>query len=93
MNINIRGGLSKNDRCVKNALIMERLGKYLADNPDIRFCQALYNLGININDHNPPSMPVDNFYEEPDKTLSRVEERIKGLEMIKQGYNDKGKKK
>lgn len=47
-----------------NIEILETLKDYLLANPNIRFCQALYNLKI--------VDKQDRFYEESSKTLSRV---------------------
>ena len=67
-----------------NQLILFILGDYLERNPDIRFGQALWNLGIIRREReeeiNPPvgiSWPlalgiVDPFYEEPWDTLKRM---------------------
>lgn len=47
-----------------NIEILETLKDYLLANPNVRFCQALYNLKI--------VDKQDRYYEESSKTLSRV---------------------
>ena len=49
-----------------NIEVLNILVDYLKYNPDIRFFQALYNVGIM------DSKNVDRFYEEPSETLSRM---------------------
>ena len=49
-----------------NVEVLNILVDYLKQNPDIRFFQALYNVGIM------DSKNVDRFYEEPYETLSRM---------------------
>ena len=49
-----------------NVEVLNILVDYLKQNPDIRFFQALYNVGIM------DSKNVDRFYEEPSETLSRM---------------------
>ena len=68
-------------RYKNNLIILNILREYLENNPDIRFIQALWNLGIidrdsiwNIGEIN---NPIDRFYEEPDETLKRIS-RTKG---------------
>lgn len=51
-----------------NVELLETLKDYLLSNPKIRFCQALYNLGIIDG--------KDRFYEESGKTLSRVRNKM-----------------
>jgi hypothetical protein len=55
------------DRDKYNVQIIEEIREYLFKYPSIRFIQALYNMGI--------IDKQDRFYEESNKTLSRV--RIK----------------
>lgn len=69
------------NRYKNNLIILNILREYLENNPDIRFIQALWNLGIidrdsiwNIGEIN---NPIDRFYEEPDETLKRIS-RTKG---------------
>lgn len=47
-----------------NIEVLELIKDYLLANPDVRFCQALYALGI--------VDKQDRFYEESAKTLSRL---------------------
>lgn len=47
-----------------NIEILETLKDYLLKNPNVRFCQALYNLKI--------VDKQDRFFEESGRTLSRV---------------------
>lgn len=56
-----------------NEKILAELSKFLAENPKIRFCQALAILDINIHDHNAPFMMLDNFHEEPRDTYERMQ--------------------
>lgn len=57
-----------------NQKLLKLLSGYLENNPDIRFIQALWNLGII--DHIPLTKDkftvVDRFYEEPETTLKRI---------------------
>ena len=46
--------------------IVNIINDYMKQNPDIRFFQALYNLGIMDNKN------IDRFYEEPGETLARM---------------------
>lgn len=46
--------------------IVNIINDYMKQNPDIRFFQALYNLGIMDNKN------IDRFYEEPGETLTRM---------------------
>lgn len=46
--------------------IVNIINDYMKQNPDIRFFQALYNLGIMDNKN------IDRFYEEPGETLMRM---------------------
>ena len=48
-----------------NIKILAKLAKFIMNNPDIRFCQALYCLNILKENE-------DVFNEEPDKTLERM---------------------
>lgn len=48
--------------------ILKLLEDYILMNPKIRFCQALYNLGIINNE--------DKFYEESNRTLVRIRKNI-----------------
>ena len=55
--------------------ILLKLGEYLHENPEIRFCQALHNLGINelLRDYNQiPTKLRDNFYDDDVHVLNRV---------------------
>lgn len=69
-------------RIVANAEIMVRLGRYLTQNPDIRFGQALRNLGIVVDFQKPPANPgewnpvewMNHFNEEPWDMLKRMDE-------------------
>lgn len=46
--------------------IVNIINDYMKQNPDIRFFQVLYNLGIMDNKN------IDRFYEEPGETLTRM---------------------
>ena len=46
--------------------IVNIINDYMKQNPDIRFFQALYNLGIMDNKN------IDRFYEESGETLTRM---------------------
>lgn len=52
-----------------NNKILNTLKVYLDKYPDIRFIQALWNLGLI--DRNDSTYIVDRFYEEPEITLKR----------------------
>lgn len=65
------------NRLEANVKIISVLTEYLDDNPECRFIQALWNLGIidresswNPGEINPP---IDRFYEESKDTLNRME--------------------
>jgi hypothetical protein len=63
-----------------NLEILNQLSEYLSKNPDIRFGQALRNIGI-VYDHQKPDGTVEwanHFNEEPDMMLKRMEKRKKG---------------
>lgn len=65
------------NRKEENEKLLKILKDYLEANPDIRFIQALWNLGIidrQVIDASgfETSFIVDRFYEEPDKTLERI---------------------
>lgn len=57
-----------------NEQILRKLSKYLRDNPDIRFIQALWNLKIidSVTDEFGYKEVIDRFYEEPIHTLKRI---------------------
>jgi len=71
-----------NNRLDSNLLLVEIMKAYLQQNPDIRFGQALWNLGIIRRENKPDPPPgiswplvqgiVDPFYEEPWDTLKRL---------------------
>ena len=52
-------------RQMDNILIMQILESYLRENPDMRFNQALYNLGI-------ITMDNDSYSDEPGEVLARI---------------------
>lgn len=73
------------NRLEANKKILDILTAYIHANPDIRFCQALCNLGlpnIVIQDFNKEKGLTyeDKFYEEPDKTLETVKQRYAGMQ-------------
>ena len=60
-----------------NSEIMSKLWNYLSQNPDVRFCQALYILGINelssVFDKNmSKSLLRDNFNDTDERVLKRM---------------------
>lgn len=61
-------------RKVANLEIMNELSEYLAQNPTMRFGQALRNIGIIVDVSNPEGAPkwTNHFYEESDDMLKRV---------------------
>lgn len=71
MNLNFGyfGQVAKN-RQKDNKLILEKLNEFLENNPDIRFGQALYILGILKQDEN--GNTVDIFNDEPSAILKRI---------------------
>jgi hypothetical protein len=87
------------DRLKDNLKLLKIIEIYIKNNPDVRFIQALWALGIidkeiiNGPDHK-IYVPVDRFYEEPDVTLKRIKECYKvTLEKIKNLYKvDKSNK-
>ena len=71
-------------RLESNKKILDILTAYIHQNPDIRFCQALCNLGL-------PNITIvkqdedgityeDKYYEEPDRTLETVKARYAGMQ-------------
>lgn len=70
------------NRKEENEKILGILKDYLESNPDVRFIQALWALGIidrEVIDGSAHEIyvPVDRFYEEPNETLKRIT-RTKG---------------
>lgn len=57
-----------------NEKLLKKLEEYLSENPEIRFIQALWNLGI-IDKAN--DVFVDRYYEEPIKTYKRIRKNEK----------------
>lgn len=57
--------MSYNDRLESNLEILKLLETFLKDNPDMRFCQALWCLDIIRHNH-------DNFSQESTKTLELI---------------------
>ena len=53
-----------------NLAILNKLEEFLKEHPDFRFIQALWALDIIDRDEN--NLIIDRFYEEPDKTLDKV---------------------
>lgn len=64
-------------RLESNRVILEKLKGFIESNPDIRFIQALWVLGI-INSKSiynkgyHEQLIEDRFYEEPSETLKRI---------------------
>jgi hypothetical protein len=61
-----------------NIEIVRLLLNYINMNPEQRFGQVLMNLKI-VQRDNESGKLVNNFYEEPEKTLERVKETLRGL--------------
>jgi len=61
-----------------NSEIMSKVWNFLSQNPDIRFCQALFILGItestDVLDSNNRTTLKDNFYDTDEQVLKRIEE-------------------
>ena len=64
-----------NERQEYNIKILQRLFSLIMNEPDLRFIQALWALGII--DRNNDMEIKDRFYEEPEDTFKRVNERSK----------------
>lgn len=66
------------DRLDCNQQILEFLLQYISENPDVRFSQALFNLGIVVQADSDdfPRFWKDTFGEEPSVTLKRVKSRL-----------------
>lgn len=65
-----------NKREEDNLKILQKLFFIITDEPDLRFIQALWALGIV--DREEGSLEIkDRFYEEPCDTLKRIESRLK----------------
>lgn len=67
--------MAKMTRDEANMKLLARLKYYLSDNKDIRFGQALINLGLVPSDREIRSS--DLFYEESTKTLDRANGSLK----------------
>ena len=80
-NIQIAPEHRVSDRLQTNMEIMEILGVHFRLHPNTRFCQALYNLGIIMND-------CDQFYEESEKTLITARSSQNRLERGKNARNN-----
>lgn len=82
MGVQIRDFVSKretmtpNDTKAANLLILEKLSHYLATNPDMRYRQALINLGLIKTDKDP-------FYEKSGEALKRMLEALESLQSNK----------
>lgn len=61
------------ERQLNNLRIVQKLYDYVLDNPDLRFIQALWALGI-INRKKDSFELEDRFYEEPEETLRKIKE-------------------
>ena len=57
-----------------NLEILNKLQEFLKEHPDFRFIQALWALDIIDRDEN--NLIIDRFYEEPDKTLGKVDKSL-----------------
>ena len=57
-----------------NLAVLSKLQEFLQKNPDFRFIQALWALDIIDRDEN--NLIIDRFYEEPDKTLEKVNRQL-----------------
>ena len=64
-----------NKRQEYNLKILQKLFCLIMNEPDLRFIQALWALGII--DRNKEMQVNDRFYEEPEDTFKRVDERSK----------------
>lgn len=67
------------DRVICNNLILTQLTNYINNNPDIRFSQALLNLGIVVQQKvyedewlNVTNAWEDDYYVEPDVIINRM---------------------
>lgn len=64
-----------------NIELMNQLHSYLSENKDVRFGQALRNVGIVVDKWNVDKQEnewINLFYEEPQFTLNRVRQRKEG---------------
>lgn len=72
----LEGITRSNSRIEANKKLLELLNEYLCKNTDVRFIQALWNLGIIDHvplEHNPSGFTViDRYYEESETTLKRI---------------------
>jgi len=59
-----------------NMEILKKVEEFLTKNPEIRFCQALYILGINesadVLDSSKRTTFIDNFFDADDYVLNRM---------------------
>lgn len=58
----------------ENEIILEKIHSYIKANPNIRFIQALWNLGIITAENSVTGGLVieDRYHEEPSTTLNRM---------------------
>lgn len=61
-----------NKRLVANRTILDVLTQYIEAHPDIRFSQALFNLGIVEFDSNVEHVWKDDYHLEPEEILERM---------------------
>lgn len=62
------------ERQLFNLQIIQEILSMVLDEPDLRFIQILWALGLTDRDEN---MNIkDRFYEEPEETLKRIKERL-----------------
>ena len=62
------------ERQLFNLQIIQEILSMVLDEPDLRFIQILWALGLVDRDEN---MNIkDRFYEEPEETLKRIKERL-----------------
>jgi len=54
-------------RLEANLLILKRIETYLKKYPDLRFCQALFDLDLDRE---------DNFHQEPERTLANITNKL-----------------
>jgi hypothetical protein len=60
----------------EHRIILERLKVYLDQNPSQRFCQAIFNLGINEFKQNEEYQLRDIYNDSDSEILKRIDKRL-----------------
>ena len=71
-----------NKRQEYNLKIIQKIFALIMEEPDLRFIQALWALGI-IDRDEESTFILDRFYEEPEDTLKKIESRFNKWKITK----------